>query len=131
MCNIILVDDDENQLILNRILLEEEKEFENISTFSCPQEAITYLLEHLDIHKDIVVIDINMPEMNAWEFLDNIDKGLDSHKKENLELFVSSFSVNPRDISRANQHKLVTKFIDKDILITELNAYVKSKKSRL
>ena len=74
---------------------------------------------------DMVIVDINMPQMNAWEFLDSLSTDCCLKKKNNLKLFVASFSDNPKDINAANEHRLVTSFIHKENLIPSMTNYLK------
>lgn len=124
MHNLILIDDDQNQLYLNKLLFSEKGVFEKIETFDSPSHALQHIKQKNDVSNDIVVVDINMPQMNAWDFLDAINSECSSQKKDNLKLFVASFSSNPKDINAAKEHKLVTKFIDKDKLVPVVTSYL-------
>lgn len=126
MLNLILVDDDKNQLFLNQILFAEEGIFKDILTFQNPISALEHIKSKSDLSNDLIVVDINMPEMTAWDLLNSINVDCNIQKKENLNLFIASYSVNPKDIETATQHNLVTKFINKDNLISEMTEYAKS-----
>lgn len=123
MCNLVLVDDDQNQLFLHRILFSEKDSINDIETFQDPNHALDYIKQNHDSSNDVIIVDLNMPQMTAWEFLDNINSNLEEHKKKKINLFVASYTSNPRDIEKANNHHLVTKFIPKDHLISEITSY--------
>ncbi len=125
MYNLILIDDDENQLYLNRILFSEKEVFQRIQTFDNPSIALDHIKQKKDISNDIVIVDINMPQMTAWEFLDALNVKCSVEKKNSLKLFVASFSDNPRDIHAAKEHKLVTSFISKEKLIPSMTNYLR------
>lgn len=125
MSKVILVDDDKNQLFLNTILLKEENIFQHIETFHNPIDAVEFIKEKLDPKNDVIVVDIHMPQMSAWEFLNMIGQDLDDNAKGDLSLFIASHSANPKDVEKANQHVLVNKFIDKFDLVDEIKNYVK------
>ena len=125
MYNWILIDDDKNQLYLNTLLFSEKKVFQDIQTFDNPSIALQHIKQKKDISNDIFIVDINMPQMNAWEFLDSLSTDCCLKKKNNLKLFVASFSDNPKDINAANEHRLVTSFIHKENLIPSMTNYLK------
>lgn len=130
MCNVILIDDDKNQLFLNTILLQSENIFKNIRSFHNPLQAIDFVKTTFDVKNDIIVLDINMPQMTAWEFLSSINLDLDEKEKLDLNLFIASHSTNPKDIKKANEHVLVNKFIDKFLLVDEITRFAKTKQFR-
>lgn len=127
MYNLILVDDDQNQLYLNSLLFSEKKVFDKIDTYQDPVHALNHIKDKADISNDIFVVDINMPQMSAWEFLESINTECSQLKKTCLHLFVASFSSDPKDIKAANDHKLVTSFISKDNLIPSVTHFLNCK----
>jgi len=127
MCNVILIDDDKNQLFLNTILLTEANIFNSILTFHHPVEALDHLKENLNPSRDIIVLDINMPQMTAWEFLNKMKTEFKSEIELKLNLFIASHSLNPNVIQKANEHVLVKKFIDKFMLVDEITSYAKAR----
>lgn len=123
MCNVILIDDDKNQLFLNSILLSEKDSIDNIETFHNPFKALHYIKEKFEPSTDLIVVDINMPKMSAWQFLNKINSDISINKKNQMKLFLTSFSENPRDIDKANNHELVIGFVDKEYLASEITNY--------
>lgn len=73
--NILLVDDNETEQFFNKIIFE--KHFgDNVSLYSAYDglEAIEKL-SHGDVKFDCIVLDVSMPRMNGFEFLEEYSKG--------------------------------------------------------
>ncbi|HLG40890.1 MAG TPA: response regulator, partial [Chitinophagaceae bacterium] len=79
---ILVIDDDEPTNFFTRMILEEGNYAEQILTMQSGQEALDYLAksesgendENLFPSPDLVFLDINMPAMNGWEFLEEYKK---------------------------------------------------------
>ena len=68
---------------------------------------------------DVIFLDLNMPIMDGWEFLDEFLKIPRSLKKR-ITLYVVSSSIDPRDINRAKSISLVEDYLIKPITYEEL-----------
>jgi CheY-like chemotaxis protein len=64
--------------------------------------------------KVIILLDINMPVLNGWGFLDQL-KVNKYFNIENIELYIVSSSIDESDITKANGYEIVKKFIHKPI----------------
>ena len=63
---------------------------------------------------DVIFLDINMPLMNAWEFLEEYNKLAGGFEKE-VKLFILSSSVYKRDIAKSSEYANVTDYIIKPL----------------
>lgn len=69
----------------------------------------------------IVLLDINMPVLNGWEVLDQLEKKkIDKHK--NLTLYITTSSIDENDILKAEQHPIVKKFYSKPLSVQDLKS---------
>ncbi|MEM6801417.1 MAG: response regulator, partial [Bacteroidota bacterium] len=63
---------------------------------------------------DVIFLDINMPVMNAWEFLEEYKEISKNFSKE-VKLFILSSSVYKRDIAKSAEYPDVTDYIIKPL----------------
>lgn len=59
---------------------------------------------------DVIFLDLNMPVMDGWQFLDELIK---IPIAEQIPLYIVSSSVDSRDIKKAESYKMVNKYIVK------------------
>lgn len=123
--NIVLIDDNHIDNLINRKILEKTKFVKSIQSFINPEKALEYL-QKLTSHEepdfpDILLIDINMPVMNGFEFLNKYDK-LADNIKNNISVYILSSSINTSDKERANNNPYVIKYLIKPLKIEELFA---------
>ncbi|MEX0598834.1 MAG: response regulator [Candidatus Paceibacterota bacterium] len=110
---ILVVDDDAIFLMLTEKFLEQIDFHEYVETFINGQKVSDFLAENYntdDIY--VVLLDLNMPVMNGWEFLDDIkDKGYD----KNLDVFIVTSSTDKADIEKSKTFSLVKDYISKPL----------------
>jgi len=122
--SILLVDDDEiNNFISIKLI---KKALLNTEITAClnGKFAIDQLLEisRRDPSKlpDYILLDINMPIMNGWEFLDEYER-LQIDQQGKSKIFIISSSVFSNDISKAKSYPLVKDFISKPLNIEKIS----------
>lgn len=122
--SILLVDDDEiNNFISIKLI---KKVLLNTEITAClnGRFAIDELIEinHNDPSKlpDYILLDINMPIMNGWEFLDEYEK-LKIDKAGKTKIYIISSSVFSNDISKAKTYPSVKDFVSKPLNIEKIN----------
>lgn len=104
---ILLIDDDEPTNFLNKLILKEMNCAEKIEVAQSGREAINFLttsrsdkeLKNL-LMPDIVFLDINMPAMDGWEFIDIFDVFNSQRKKKAVTIMLTT-SLNPDDEIRS------------------------------
>jgi response regulator RpfG family c-di-GMP phosphodiesterase len=67
----------------------------------------------------VIMIDVNMPVLDGWGFIDAFQK-MDLNLSNKTKLFMVSSSIDPRDVKKAKEIQLIIKYIFKPITFDEL-----------
>ncbi|MBC7922392.1 MAG: response regulator [Ferruginibacter sp.] len=116
MQSILLVDDDEISNMLTAMKVNELAMTERVAAVTSGQQALDYCIAHCltpaaDSCPDLILLDINMPGMSGFEFLEKLNQlGCPRLPK----VVVLTTSSSPRDVERARSLK-VTGYIDKPL----------------
>ncbi len=114
----VVIDDDSINNMVCKAAIKSATGGKIASCFNNPVESLKYFKnEYLSMHKGkptIVFLDINMPEMNGWEWLEKYSS-LSQDIKESVIIYILSSSVNPTDIDRAHSNSLVKDYIVKPL----------------
>ena len=118
---VLLVDDDYVTNFLNAKVIEHAKIAEHVEVKLNGQEALDFLTKEKitdTASPCLILLDINMPIMDGWEFLQAYQQGaLDQKNKANIVMLTTS--SNPDDIKRAQNIPFVSGFKSKP-LTTEI-----------
>ena len=121
--SILLVDDDEINNFISIKLIRKALFNADITACLNGKFAIDQLVamqrKGADKLPDYILLDINMPIMNGWEFLDEYKRlGLDPLGK--TKIFIISSSVFSNDINKARSYPLVKSFISKPLSVDKI-----------
>ncbi|MBC7451776.1 MAG: response regulator [Cytophagales bacterium] len=114
---ICIVDDDEIFQFITRKSFERLNRSDNILIFSNGEEAIHYIQDAHDIDKpipDIIFLDINMPVMDGWDFMDQFAK-VDLYGEKAPDIYMVSSSIDDKDLHKAKSLSMVKDYITKPI----------------
>jgi CheY-like chemotaxis protein len=92
--SILLVDDDHVNNFITERLLRKSGIAKEIRAVRNGEEALTYLSEEINYCPDLILLDINMPEMDGINFLKNFKKMV---LDKNIRIVLLTSSVNPKD----------------------------------
>ena len=106
---ILVVDDDEAIRSFLKMALQEEGY--GVVLASNGQEALQRTEEQTF---SLIVLDMRMPIMDGWEFLEQFEKHLEGEGK-NCKVFMLSSSINPEDIDKSKNYKSVCEFLSKPL----------------
>lgn len=114
----ILVDDDSFSNLLSKKVIERNLAEVKVTDFDIPEVALEYIeteFEHKPFEeKTTLFLDLNMPTLTGWEFLDKFESFAEPIKNQ-FDIYILSSSINPADIQRAKRNPLVKDFIEKPI----------------
>ncbi len=112
----LLFDDDAVNNTLCYIAIKNKVKDAVIKTFTVPQKGYDYIsTEYIISHKKaILFLDINMPGMTCWEFLEKFET-LSEEIKNRFSIYVLSASLSPEDKERAAANKNIKLFIEKPL----------------
>lgn len=112
-----MVDDDEVFVYAMKKLVQLKELSESFVTFNRVQEAINYLTSQAsqaDALPDVILLDVNMPELDGWDFLNEYQK-LRSNLSKTPKIYMLSSSVSPDDHQRAEKNPDIEAFLIKPI----------------
>jgi len=114
--SILLVDDDEFMNLLNARLIEKAGVAEHIQVCYTGEEALDYIANKAGDHlqPDLIFLDINMPGINGWEFLEEY-RTLNRSRKKNIIVVMLTTSLNPDDEELAGTIAEITEFRHKPL----------------
>ena len=115
----IIIDDDEINNKICTMAIDKMATGSYVQTFRDPFEGFNRIVsEYSNPNEDftaVLFLDISMPGMDAWEFLDRFDK-LDASIKNRMEIYVLSSSDDKRDMNRALENKNVVDYLVKPVI---------------
>lgn len=105
---IIFVDDDKIQHMINKKNLLRLKPDLELFFFENPFLALDWLKKN---DADLLLLDVNMPEMMGWQFLDEL-----KNRGNNIEVKMLTSSMDPDDIFQSQEYVQVSGFLVKPLL---------------
>ena len=123
-CKFLVIDDNEiDRLITSRLL--SSGGMTDVHTVNGGMEGINWIKQHIDSigHTLVVLVDIMMPGMDGFQFMEAFDT-LDASVKRATQVFMLSSTLDPRDIKRAANNKTVRELLSKPLPVAKLSAAV-------
>ena len=105
---IMIVDDDRITVMIVRRILDISGVQANVTTFENGKLALDYLSRIR--RRCLVLLDINMPVMNGWQFLDAITE---HGNVDSVDVVIFTSSVDAADHERAGKYSIVQHYIEK------------------
>ncbi len=113
-----VIDDDKLYISLIKMIIKKNQLAKDLLVFDNGKKAYDYFSKHLDLPAslpEIVLLDLNMPIMDGWEFLDLMEDHSDELAKSGVTINVVSSTINPVEVEKATEHSIVNKFLTKPI----------------
>ena len=112
-----IIDDDPIFIYGTKKIMKEVNFCDTVLVYSNGQEAIEGLSELSNSDNafpSVIFLDLNMPIMNGWEFLD-LFKQIPNQNIGEVIVYIISSSVDPRDLERVKNYQMVNNYILKPI----------------
>ncbi len=125
---ICLIDDDDVYQFTFTKSLKGNKIAKKILVFSDGEEAIDFMIDNIsntEILPDVIFLDINMPVMDGWEFLEEFVELKPKVGKE-ITVYMVSSSVDPADVNRAKAISDVSDYLIKPVAEDQLGKIITS-----
>lgn len=125
--SLTLVDDDDTFVFLTTKVIEQTNLVDLIKVFGNGLDAINFLKENknnVDALPEIILLDLSMPIMNGWQFLEEYTK-LNPTIGKKITIYICSSSISPNDITRAKTIREVSDYIIKPITKDKLIDLIK------
>jgi CheY-like chemotaxis protein len=118
---VMLIDDSEIDNFINHKMIEGCNFAERVYIHTSSKSALEFLknLERTgkvpkELVPEIIFLDINMPIMDGFQFIDEFEK-LAKEFKQKTRIVMLTTSVNPSDIERSQKNKYIIKYINKPL----------------
>ena len=124
---VLCIDDDQITLVLCEMVIKKAGFAKEVVTAKNGREGLAWFSAYFSKGKkaerpeppQIIFLDLNMPIMNGWDFLEDYLMKYSDRLPETKVVIISS-TVNPEDFSRANRYDIVIDFINKPLTIEGL-----------
>lgn len=126
---ILFIDDDPITIMLCKMVITKTSFSKEIDTAKNGEEALEYFnalkTSNSIILPQLIFLDLNMPIMDGWEFLENFSSPTYSNFN-NIKVVILSSTIDPEDIEKSKKYPMVIDFLSKPISKTMLE-YLKIK----
>lgn len=114
---VIIIDDDPISILVTGTMMKKNGFSKALDTFEKPQKALDYFQNEYPWHEgspDYIFLDVQMPTIDAWEFMDRYVKIHDCIR-DRKHIVLLSATFNPDDESQARTHPMVLELITKPV----------------
>ncbi len=121
-----IVDDDEVYKMGIKRLIKRADFINEVQFFENGKLAIDALLANKSdagMLPNVILLDINMPIMDGWEFLE-IFNTIKQQLAKSIIIYMVSSSINPKDIEKAKNYEDVTEYLEKPVTLDEIQQMV-------
>lgn len=114
---VFIIDDDPIHQRIAQIMISKHDLYDELVSYTEAEKALDFLKINLDNHEslpDVILLDLNMPVVDGWDFLaafESIRKDL----KKDIRIFIVTSSVDEKDKLRSQAFSTVKGFISKPL----------------
>ena len=117
---VMLVDDNEIDNLINQKMIEAANIADHIFTHTGARSAMEFLknMERLEagerVLPDVIFLDIDMPLMDGFQFLDEFEK-LSDETRAKCKIIMLTSSINPQDVNKSKKYSYVKQYLNKPL----------------
>ncbi len=117
MSKVFIIDDDPIHQRIAQIMIAKHELFDGYSCYTEAELALEYLrnnLKNTENLPDVILLDLNMPVMDGWDFLEAFEK-FQAELSKSIRVFIVTSSVDEKDRLRSQTFSFVKGFISKPL----------------
>ena len=115
---VYIIDDDQVVILLHKMQVVRQRLVENIEVFVDARKALESIFSiGCEDQKILIFLDINMPEMNGWEFLSLLQKQTNALE---IKVIIVTSSLSKSDRKKSAEFKMVIDFWEKPMVADQL-----------
>lgn len=117
MSKVFIIDDDPIHQRIAQIMIGKHEIFNESNSFTEAEQALEYLknnTKNAEGLPDVILLDLNMPVVDGWDFLEAFDK-FQADLVKKINIFIVTSSVDEKDRLRSQNFPFVKGFISKPL----------------
>lgn len=117
MSRVLIIDDDPIHQRIVQIMIAKHHIYDDYISFTEAEKALEFLnqqADHKELLPDVILLDLNMPVVDGWDFLEAFEKIAGNLKKE-IRIFIVTSSVDEKDKQKSHDFTMVKGFISKPL----------------
>lgn len=119
----LIVDDSYIDRLVSSMLIKRTFNVETTIEVSGGALALEWLKQKPQEQEILILLDIMMPQMNGFQFLDHFE-ALDPGIRKNVSIVMLSSTLADEDVLQARQHPIVKKLLSKPLSPNELKPFL-------
>lgn len=117
---ICIIDDDKIYQLLMRKLISKIDANITVKVFCNGEDAFNFYKENT-CTSEIILLDINMPKMNGWKFLDSIEE----KNFKNSKIYLTTSSIAYSDKEKAKKYSIIEDYLVKPLTKEKIRELIK------